>query len=85
MLKITIPPRTTLRWHSHPMPNAGYILSGDLTLETKDGKRRHFSAGQALPETVETVHRGISGNKSVVLIVFYAGSVGVPLTQYPRP
>ena len=82
ILKITIPPRTKLAWHSHPMPNAAYIVTGELTIERKkDGKRRHFTAGQALPETVGTLHRGISGNEPVVLIVFYAGSRGVPLTQ----
>ena len=82
VLKITIPPRTTLQWHSHPMPNAAYIVAGELTLERKkDGKKRHFKAGQALPETMGTLHRGISGNEPVVLIVFYAGIRGVPLTQ----
>lgn len=83
ILKITIPPRTKLEWHSHPMPNAAYIVAGELTIERKsDGKKRLFRAGQALPETVDTLHRGISGNQPVVLIVFYAGSCGVPpLTQ----
>ena len=64
------------------MPNAAYIVTGELTIERKkDGKKRHFTAGQALPETVGRLHRGISGNEPVVLIVFYAGSRGAPLTQ----
>src|SRR5215472_11618608 len=45
ILRITIPPRTTLDWHSHPMPNAAYIVSGQLTLQRKkDGKKQHFTA-----------------------------------------
>jgi quercetin dioxygenase-like cupin family protein len=52
ILKITIAPHTTLKWHSHPMPNAGYILSGELTVEKEDGTKRHFVAGQAITETV---------------------------------
>ena len=58
VLKITIPPYTTMKWHSHPMPNAGYILSGELTIEKKDGTKKHFVAGQAVSETVDSIHRG---------------------------
>ena len=84
VLKITLAPHTELEWHRHPMPNAAYIVSGELTLERKkDGKKQHFYAGQAVSETVDTFHRGVTGNEPVVLIVFYAGSPGVPLTQYP--
>jgi quercetin dioxygenase-like cupin family protein len=85
ILKITVPPHTKLEWHSHPIPSAAYILAGELILERKkDGKKQHFRAGQAVTETVGTLHRGVTGNESVVLIVFYAGSPGLPLTQYPR-
>jgi quercetin dioxygenase-like cupin family protein len=79
VLKITIPPHTELKWHTHPMPNAGYILSGELTLEKKeDGKRQHFSAGQVVPEMVDALHRGVTGDAPVTLIVFYAGIEGMP-------
>jgi hypothetical protein len=41
------------------MPSAAYIVSGELTLERKkDGKKQHFAAGQAVSETVDTLHRG---------------------------
>ena len=84
ILKITLAPHTELDWHSHPIPNAAYIVSGELTVERKkDGKKQHFAAGQAASETVDTLHRGMAGNGPVVLIVFYAGSPGVPLTEYP--
>jgi quercetin dioxygenase-like cupin family protein len=79
VLKITIPAHTALKWHSHPTPNAGYILSGDLTIEKKDGTKRHFVAGQAVTETVDSVHRGITGPEPTTLIVFYAGAVGKAL------
>ena len=81
ILKFTIPPHTTMKWHSHPLPNAAYILSGDLTIEKKDGTKQHFVAGQALTETVDSVHRGITGAASAVLIVFYPGTPGLPLSQ----
>ena len=47
ILKITLAPHTKLEWHSHPIPNAAYIVSGELTLERKkDGKKQQFAAGQ---------------------------------------
>jgi len=82
ILKITIPAHSQLKWHTHPIPNAAYIVSGELTVEEKDGgKKQHFTAGQVVPETINTVHRGVTGDTPVVLIVFYAGAKGVPLTQ----
>lgn len=85
VLKIILAPHTQLKWHSHPMPSAAYIVAGELTLERKrDGKKQRFTRGQAVSETVDTFHRGVAGNEPVVLIVFYAGGLGMPLTQLPR-
>jgi quercetin dioxygenase-like cupin family protein len=82
ILKITIAPHSELKWHTHPMPNAAYILSGEITVEQPGGTtKRHFVAGQAVPETVNTLHRGTTGDQPVVLIVFYAGVKGMPLAE----
>lgn len=82
VLKITIPPRTALPWHTHPMPNAAYVASGDLTVEKEEGgKTIHLVAGDVLPEMVDARHRGVTGDAGVVLIVFYAGTKGMPLSQ----
>jgi len=83
VLKISLPPHTQLEWHRHPMPSAAYIVAGELMLERKkDGKKQRFTAGQAVSETVDTFHRGVAGNEPVVLIVFYAGSPGMPLSGH---
>ena len=81
ILRFTIAPHTTMKWHSHPIPNAGYILSGELTIEKKDGTKRHFVAGQAVAETVDSIHRGITGAEPTVLIVFYPGTPGLPVSD----
>jgi quercetin dioxygenase-like cupin family protein len=84
ILKINLAPHTQMEWHSHPIPSAAYIVAGELTIERKkDGKKQQFTAGQAVSETVDTLHRGMAGNEPVILIVFYAGSPGVSLTQRP--
>ncbi len=79
VLKITIPAHTILPWHTHPMPNAAYILSGTMQVENKNGSlHKTLKAGDVLPEMVDTVHRGITGDQPVEIIVFYAGVKGMP-------
>lgn len=84
VLRMTIPAHTTLPWHEHPMPNAGYIVSGEITVEEPGGAKRSYTAGQVLPETVNTVHRGVTGDQPAVLIVFYAGVKDMPLARQAR-
>jgi quercetin dioxygenase-like cupin family protein len=81
VLRITVPPNTTLHWHRHPMISVGYVISGELTLEKKEtGERKIVHAGEALAETVQTTHRGFTMNEPVELVVFYAGTGGLPLS-----
>jgi quercetin dioxygenase-like cupin family protein len=81
LIKISIPPHTTLDWHRHPMISVAYILSGTLTVEKREtGQRKTIHAGQALAETIQTVHRGYTRNEPVELIVFYAGRPGLRLS-----
>jgi quercetin dioxygenase-like cupin family protein len=82
VLKIIIPPNTSLPWHTHPMPNAAYVLAGELTVEKKqDGSKRQLHAGETLPEMVDALHRGYTGKDGATLIVFYAGSKGQALSH----
>jgi quercetin dioxygenase-like cupin family protein len=80
--KITIPAHKELTWHSHPMPSFAYILSGEITVEDDKGNTKHFTAGDVMPETVRTTHRGIVGDQPATFIVFYAGTKGMPLAQH---
>jgi quercetin dioxygenase-like cupin family protein len=78
-IKVTIPPLTALPWHTHPFPNSAYVLSGTITLHDRDsGKTLVMHQGQAFGESVDTVHRGESGDETVVLLVTYAGTPGIP-------
>ena len=79
MLKLTIAAHSKLPWHTHPFPNAAYVLSGTLTVHDKvSGKTRVFQQGEAFAETVNDVHRGETGDEPVVLLVTYSGTPGVP-------
>ncbi|CAM3274912.1 cupin [Pseudomonas floridensis] len=82
VLQINIPAETSLNWHTHPIPNAAYVVSGELTVETRDsGERIHLKKGDTLPEMVDSVHRGKTGKVPVELIVFYAGARDIPVSQ----
>ncbi|MNG25698.1 hypothetical protein D3C84_1105940 [compost metagenome] len=64
------------------MPNAAYVLSGELTIESKEsGQVRRVKQGEAVAEMVNITHRGVTGEEPVELIVFYAGSEGIPLSE----
>lgn len=74
VVRLTIPPHTILPWHSHPMPNAAYVVSGGIVVEKQaDGSRRTLRTGQVLAEMVDSPHRGVTGDEPAVLMVFYAG------------
>jgi len=74
ILRISIPPHVQLPLHQHPVINAGVLLQGELTVETKEGKTLHLKAGDPIVEVVNTWHYGINeGDEPAEIIVFYAG------------
>ena len=82
LLRIRIPANTDLKWHTHPMPNMGYVVSGQLLVETRDtGKQITLLPGDALSELVGISHRGRTAAQPVELLVFYAGRPGMPLSE----
>jgi len=81
VLKISIPPYTTLAWHYHPILVMGYLLDGTLTIEKQNtNEQKTFVCGELIPEVVDTVHRGITGARRVELLVFYIGGRDIPLS-----
>nr|WP_277977550.1 cupin domain-containing protein [Pantoea endophytica] len=81
VMKMTIPAHSELPWHTHPMPNTAYILSGSLTIEDKaSGETKTFNAGEAFNESIDIAHRGFTTNQRAELIIFYAGVEGMDLS-----
>lgn len=77
-LKVTIAAHTSLPWHTHPIPNAVYVLSGTLTLHDRaSGKTLVVHQGHVVGESVDDVHRGEAGDEPAVLLITYAGTPGV--------
>lgn len=81
ILRILIPAGTRLDTHSHPVINAGVLISGELTVVSTGGKTLHLRAGDSIVEVVDTPHYGINeGAVPAEIIVFYAGTAGSPIT-----
>lgn len=81
VMKMTIPAHSELPWHTHPIPNTAYILSGSLTIEDKEsGETKTFHAGEAFNESINIAHRGFTTDESVDVIIFYAGAKGDELS-----
>ena len=86
ILRINIPAGARLETHSHPVINAGVLMSGQLTVETTDGKILHLKAGDPIIEVVNTLHYGINdGTVPAEILVFYAGIVGQAVTVSEKP
>ena len=81
VLKITIPPHSKLNIHKHLVINAGVLTKGELTVVDEQNNTLNLKAGDALVELVNAYHYGENkGNTPAEIIVFYAGTEGVPIT-----
>ena len=81
ILKITIPPKTLLPLHEHPVINAGVLLKGELTVVTEDKETLYLKAGDTIVEVVNKWHYGKNeGDVPAEIIVFYAGILDEPVT-----
>lgn len=81
ILRIKIPPRKKLPIHKHPVINAGVLLTGTLTVVTKQEEVLRLKAGDSIVEVVDKWHYGINeGDEFAEIVVFYAGVQGTPIT-----
>lgn len=83
-VKLRIEENQLTEFHCHPVPTFGYVLQGELVIETKNGKKITLKEGESVVEVMRTIHRGRAINGPVELIVFYAGSITIPNTVLPE-
>ena len=82
ILRIKIPPGAQLPLHTHPVINAGVLLSGELTVVTEDNKTLLLKAGESIVEVVNKWHYGKNEGKTAAeILVFYAGVLDTPITM----
>ena len=81
-IKLKLEDGKNTKFHCHPVPTFGYILSGQLQVETQDDKAIIMTDGESLIEVMKTMHQGTAINGAVELVVFYAGAKGIPNTIF---
>ena len=80
VMRYVFPVGSKLPWHHHPVINYGILQQGELTIVGVDGKKQVVHAGEAVVEMVGPVHCGMNtGDKPVVLDMFYLSQEGMPL------
>jgi len=80
---LSLKPGDAPAFHCHPVPTMGYVLEGEIEVETSEGKKAVFREGQAVVEVMRTVHRGRALDGPAKIVVFYAGAVDIPSTVLP--
>lgn len=83
LLRITIPPKSKLDIHKHPIINVGYMTRGELIVVSEDGEKKHLKTGEGIVELVDKYHYGENpNNEPAEIIVFYAGNTESAFTEY---
>jgi quercetin dioxygenase-like cupin family protein len=80
VLKVVVPPHSELQWHKHSSINAGYLISGEITVIEEGGNTLKLKAGEGLIELVDTLHYGRNDSDiPAEIVVVYVGVKDVPL------
>ena len=83
VVKVTIPSGKSTGWHKHTFPVFAYVLQGTLTVEVENKKTLQFPKGSSFSEVINTLHNGENnGTEDVVLIAFFMGEKGKPLSVH---
>ena len=83
IVKVTVPPGKSTGWHKHVFPVFAYVLQGTLTVEVENRKAMQFPANSSFSEVLNTLHNGVNnGKEDVVLIAFFMGEKGKPLSEH---
>jgi len=83
IVKVIIPSGKSTGWHKHNFPVFAYVLQGTLTVEIENRKSLQFSQNSSFSEVINTLHNGINnGKKDVILIAFFMGEKGKPLSVH---
>lgn len=81
VVRYSIPPHSSLAWHTHVVPNTAYVIEGALTVEDREsGRTQVVQAGEAFGESVGSVHRGYTEDEQTEVVAVYAGADGVDLS-----
>jgi quercetin dioxygenase-like cupin family protein len=77
-------PNANIGRHTHPGPETGYVIEGEMTLLIDGEAPRTLKAGDSYQIPPGAVHDGRSGDKGVKVMAVYVVEKGKPLAS-PAP
>ena len=81
---VELPPSTDAAKHTHPGPETGYIVEGEITLNAEGQPPKLLKVGDSYYVPAGTPHSGRSGASGVKFIGVYIVEKGKPLAS-PAP
>jgi quercetin dioxygenase-like cupin family protein len=75
----TLPPGSTIGYHTHPGDEAGYVLKGSMTLKTKGQPDRALKAGDSFFNARGAVHSVTAGSDGAVAVSNWIVDKGQPM------
>jgi len=79
-----IVPNANIGRHTHPGPETGYVIEGEMTLLVDGEAPKPLKAGDSYQVPPGAVHDGRSGDKGVKVMAVYVVEKGKPLAT-PAP
>jgi quercetin dioxygenase-like cupin family protein len=77
-IEITLEPGQETGWHMHPVPIFGYILDGELTVDSGAKGQRTYRKSDGFVEPMNETHNGRnSGQQPVTILAVIIGAEGV--------
>ena len=76
-----ITPSVTIGRHTHPGPESGYMLDGEMVLMIDGQPAKTLKAGESYQIPAGAVHDGKSGPKGAKVIATYVVQKGKPLAS----
>ena len=79
-----VAPNVSIGRHTHPGPESGYMLEGEMVLMVQGQPDKHVKAGESYQVPSGAVHDGRSGPQGAKVIATYVVEKGKPLAS-PAP
>ena len=80
----TLPPGSSIGYHTHPGDEAGYVLKGSMTLKTKGQPDRELKAGDSFFNARGAIHSVVAGSDGAVAVSSWIVDKG-PAMSTPAP
>ena len=80
-LLVEMQPKAKIELHHHEVPSFGYILEGQMHVQSELREKKIFNKGDVVIEMVNKKHFGFNSGDSITkFIVFYIGAKGLKNT-----